>query len=127
MSTDSTGALLLDITTPLRVVSESNQREHWAAKAKRQKAHRAAAHLLILQARRALAWPDGRKRVLLTRIGARMLDDDNLAGAFKAVRDGIADGLEINDGSDAVQWRYAQEKSPGLKINAVRVQIWGIE
>ena len=127
MSTESTGALLLDITTPLRVVSEANQREHWAAKAKRQKAHRAAAHLLILQAQRALAWPETRKRVLLTRIGARMLDDDNLAGAFKAVRDGIADGLGINDGSDAVQWRYAQEKSPGLKINAVRIQIWGMK
>ena len=48
--------------------------------------------------------------VTLTRIGARKLDSDNLARSMKAVRDGIADALGIDDGSDRIEWKYAQEK-----------------
>ncbi len=52
----------------------------------------------------------------LTRIG-RKLDDDNLASAFKAVRDQVAAELGVDDGSDAVAWRYAQERGPaGIRI-----------
>lgn len=39
---------------------------------------------------------------------ARMLDSDNLAGAFKAVRDGVAEAMGIDDGSERLEWRYAQ-------------------
>jgi hypothetical protein len=48
--------------------------------------------------------------VTITRLSSGVLDDDNLQGAAKAIRDGIADKLGINDNDKRVQWRYAQEK-----------------
>ncbi|MBE0568400.1 MAG: hypothetical protein IH577_01830 [Deltaproteobacteria bacterium] len=60
--------------------------------------------------------------VTLTRIAPRALDTDNLASGLKAIRDGVADALEIDDGSSLIEWRYAQEKGkPGEY--AVRVEI----
>jgi hypothetical protein len=48
--------------------------------------------------------------ITLVRVGKRDLDDDNLAGAFKAVRDGVADWLGINDGSKKLVWKYEQTR-----------------
>lgn len=53
-----------------------------------------------------------RLQVTLTRIypaGRRRFDGDNLQFGFKAMRDGIADWLEVNDGSDRLHFVYAQE------------------
>lgn len=36
------------------------------------------------------------------------MDDDNLVASFKALRDGIADRLGFDDGSDHVHWVYKQ-------------------
>jgi hypothetical protein len=47
------------------------------------------------------------------------MDDDGAQASCKAIRDGIADKLGVNDGSDLVTWRYAQEKGP----YSVRVEI----
>ena len=47
--------------------------------------------------------------VKLTRVSPRQLDaEDNLPGAFKSVRDGIADALGIDDRDPRVTWSYAQ-------------------
>ena len=60
--------------------------------------------------------------VVLTRIAPRDLDTDNLASGLKAVRDGVADALGMDDGSSRIEWRYAQERrKPGEY--AVRVGI----
>jgi len=58
--------------------------------------------------------PAGRPlRITLVRIGPRRLDDDNLAGALKHVRDGIADSLEIDDGDETqAVWSVVQENGP---------------
>jgi hypothetical protein len=48
--------------------------------------------------------------VTLTRIAPRKLDSDNLNSAFKAMRDGIADWLCVDDGHESVTWVYAQRK-----------------
>lgn len=107
---------------PLRIQSEANQREHWATKAKRVRKHRRSA-AWALQA----TWPllnDARPAlpcvVTLTRLAPRQLDDDNLAGGFKAVRDGVADWLGIDDRDPRVTWRYAQERAKGY---ACRIEI----
>ena len=50
--------------------------------------------------------------VRLTRISPRLLDSDNLEGALKAVRDGVADGLGINDRDPRV--RYVVDQEQGL-------------
>jgi hypothetical protein len=39
-----------------------------------------------------------------------MLDDDNLRGATKSCRDGVADWLGINDNDERVVWLYQQRK-----------------
>ncbi len=99
---------VIEVHLPIRTVSEANVREHWAVKAKRAKSQRAAAFLMLKRYRRSM---NGKSLVVtLTRIGARKLDSDNLARSFKAIRDGIADALDIDDGSDRIEWKYAQQK-----------------
>ena len=46
--------------------------------------------------------------VTITRIGPRKLDDDNLSGACKYVRDEIARMVGVDDGSDRYTWVYKQ-------------------
>jgi crossover junction endodeoxyribonuclease RusA len=106
---------------PLHIVSCANVREHWATRAKRSKAQRQAAALVVRSAIRYERWvPGARIRVRLTRIGKRRLDSDNLAGGFKAVRDGVADAVGIDDGSARYEWEYAQETG---KEYAVRIEV----
>lgn len=100
----------MTFTLPIKVISEANCRDHWAKKMKRVRMHRKTAHALCP----AFEVPC---IVTLTRIGKRTLDSDNLAGAFKACRDGIADKLKVDDGSPLIEWRYAQEKGDyGVRV-----------
>lgn len=105
----------MTLSLPIRTINTANRREHWAARAKRAKSHRHAAFYAVRQSS-----PTKRTRytVTLTRIGKRRMDDDGLAISFKAVRDGIADALGIDDGSERIAWRYAQEigKQYGVRI-----------
>lgn len=59
-------------------------------------------------------------RVVLTRVGGRPMDDDNLARAFKAVRDVVSRNLlEVDDGDrSAVRWVCRQRPgySPAVVI-----------
>lgn len=55
-------------------------------------------------------------KIKLTRYGKRILDDDNLSGGFKHVRDGIADALGVDDGSGDIKFEYFQEKSNEYKV-----------
>jgi hypothetical protein len=48
--------------------------------------------------------------IIITRVGKRAMDSDNLHGACKSIRDGIADALGIDDGSDnEAVWICKQE------------------
>jgi len=57
--------------------------------------------------------PD-RARVKLTRLSPGSLDDDNLRGALKTVRDQVADQLGIDD--RAPIWDYDQRRSKGYGV-----------
>ena len=48
--------------------------------------------------------------VELVRVAPRRLDSDNLTSSLKAVRDGVADWLGVDDGDERVLWRYRQRK-----------------
>jgi crossover junction endodeoxyribonuclease RusA len=112
------------VLLPVRTWSEANQRGHWGKRARRAKKQREAARMLVRTARRYLP-KVGSAAVTLTRIAPRTLDTDNLASAMKAVRDGVADALGVNDGSSRIEWRYAQERGkPGEY--AVRVEIHSV-
>jgi hypothetical protein len=50
------------------------------------------------------------------------LDDDNLQGALKSVRDGVADAYGIPDNDSRITWRYSQERC-GRGVFGVRVTI----
>jgi hypothetical protein len=113
--------IVKSIEVPIRTVSEANSRDHWAKKAKRVKAHRGAVRLALGPNR---STPKPPLFVRLTRIAPRMLDDgDNLSSALKAVRDGVADWLGIDDGpASRVGWMYFQEKGKP-KQYAVRIEV----
>jgi hypothetical protein len=59
--------------------------------------------------------------VTLTRIG-RELDDDNLRGSLKGIRDQVADQLGVRSDRDPrITWRYAQQPGPsGVRIHITR-------
>jgi hypothetical protein len=99
---------IICVVLPLKIISEANGREHWRKKAARVRNHRRAA-MLGLNAVHPDWFPES-ATVTLTRISPRTLDDDNLASGFKAVRDGVADWLGIDDGDKRLTWRYAQRK-----------------
>lgn len=109
------------ITIPVRTVSELNCRQHWAARARRAANQRSVTRMA---ARTGLTRPAFPCSVRLTRIAPRALDDDNLRGALKAVRDGVADWLGINDRDERVGWIYAQERGKP-KQYAVHIEILG--
>lgn len=111
--------LSLDMFVP----SVANMREHWAAKHRRVKAQRETALLCLKMHGKFPREFDGLVIVKLTRTGGRRLDDDNLRSAFKAVRDGVADWLGIDDGSHRIQWQYFQK--PGGKKGTI-IKISGI-
>lgn len=91
----------LDIVT----VSEANAHTHRRARQKRAKAQRGLAALVIGQQR-----PRPPCTVTMTRVSTMQLDDDNLAGALKHIRDGIADAMGINDRDKRVTWKCEQKK-----------------
>ena len=116
---------MITFEIPIRTVSEANTREHWAAKAKRAKMQRCVARLLML----SNMTPEISHRLIrckeplmirITQIGKRKLDSDNLARSQKAVRDGIAEAIGIDDGSELLEWEYSQEIG---KQYSVKVEI----
>lgn len=98
---------------PLRIESVANKREHWSRKAQRTKLHRMAAIAVPAHPLPCV--------VTLMRIAPRALDDDNLASGFKALRDGIADRLGVDDRDPRVTWRYIQGRG---KAKEYAARVW---
>lgn len=90
------------IELPLRIESVANLRESWQARHRRAKAHRAAALAIPAHPLPCV--------VTLVRVGPRKLDGDNLQGGFKALRDGIAQRLGVDDADPRVTWEYQQRR-----------------
>lgn len=122
---------LLRLEIPMRLPSAANLREHWRVRAKRVKSQRAVVRLAMragcmrgptgLDASIGVAMQGEPLVVRLTRISPRKLDSDNLSSAFKAIRDQVAAELGIDDGSDAIEWLYAQEPGrPGIRIEIAK-------
>lgn len=98
----------VQLRLPLRTVSEPNRRDHWSGRAARAKEQRSFVCLVARPQLRGLPFP---LRVLLVRVGPRQLDCDNLRGALKACRDGVADALGIDDRDPRVEWLYDQRRA----------------
>lgn len=114
---------MIVVTLPLVTVSESNRRDHWTVRARRSRDNRTVARVMFARARfdaTGQIYLGCDAVVTLIRISPRELDDDNLRPALKAVRDGIADALQIDDRDPRVKWRYDQRKGP---VQAVEVRM----
>lgn len=105
----------MSVLLPLRTQGPNGSHGHWRVLAARRKRERFAA----FAATPAHPLPC---TVRLIRLSAGTLDDDNLRGALKGVRDGVADRLGVPDNDPRVRWEYAQERCP-RGAYSVRVEI----
>ena len=118
-----TPVMALRVVLPLKIVSLANQREHWRVAGKRKQEQQRVTSMcltpyLSAEMRGAAAW-----RVKLTRVGRGQLDDDNLAGSFKHVRDRVALALGVDDGNRArIRFRYRQRKGSPSAIVFIEPQ-----
>jgi len=104
----------IDIVIPIRTYSGLNDRVHWRTKARRARNERSSAFMFF---------PAGMVSelpfvVTMIRRSPGTLDDDNLRGSLKAIRDGIADKIGIKDNDPRVSWRYGQERSKTFSVLA---------
>ena len=107
----------ISFTIPMALPSVANLREHWSKRAARAKQHR-----MLVNLHRPLFRPLGNDSavVTITRLAPRRLDSDNLQGACKALRDGVADCMGVKDNHPRVTWVYLQWTS---KIPTVRIEV----
>jgi hypothetical protein len=110
------------VTVTVRTVSELNDHSHWRARQKRAKEQRSLVTLILQAESRAdtyFGYPPGPFpfHVHMTRLASRKLDTDNLAGALKAIRDGVAQYLGVDDGDERlVTWSVGQEQQKGYNV-----------
>lgn len=106
---------VLVVCVPLRLGAGLNGREHWRARSTRVKRERAVTDAVLRSrdvARERLAGCvalPGPVRIVRVSPGNGM-DDDNVAGACKAVRDAIAKWAGVDDGDPRWDWRYGQRR-----------------
>lgn len=102
----------------LRLDLTPNARLHPQVVARRRRRE----HQVVTAALRGITPPAGPWRVCITRVGPRVLDDDNRTASAKGVRDAVAAWLGVDDGAESVRWEVRGEVARGY---AVRVQIEG--
>ena len=103
------------IVVPMRTVPGMNVREHPMARKRRVKAEKKCVAWELVRVEK----PAVPCSCLLTRVApSNGLDDDNLAGALKSVRDAVAAWIGVDDGlRDVVRYRYSQMRGPwGVRI-----------
>lgn len=92
-------------SVPITLPSLLNLRVHWREMKGIKRQQRFAVKICMRDA----VIPPGPLVVTITRVGPRKLDDDNLQGACKYVRDQIADIVGVDDGSPHYTWIYKQQ------------------
>lgn len=136
---------MLSLRLNLRTISALNARENWRKRAQRVRWERyCVAVALVVKDQRVRPAPPSPVKVkpadlemfrryypapfehpvvvTMTRVSPGEVDDDNLPGALKAVRDELSVWLcGGNDRDPRVQWRYAQKKEP--KTHAVLISV----
>jgi hypothetical protein len=111
------GAPTIRIELPIKTGAGLNDRMHWRARSKRTKSQRTTVCAFVKRHSRPLP-----AVVTMTRLSSGKLDDDNLQGAFKAIRDGIADAFDLADNDPRFTWNYAQEKCKA-RYYGIRIEI----
>ena len=104
------------------IVSEANRREHWAKHTRRKNDQKLATLVAWRQHVGAGSQMPRPLKIVLTLRSSRKLDSDNLAGAFKGIRDQIAAELGTDDGDESVQYCYGWEKL-SKRTTVARVEV----
>lgn len=108
----------MKILIPMKLESTANKRWHWAVKSKHNAEQRAQGKWAVSSNYNKIR-NEPPFKVKITRIGKRMMDDDNLAISAKALRDGIAEALGVDDGDKKlIAWKYDQKigKEYGVEV-----------
>ncbi len=108
----------LVIEMQMKLSAGPNSRSHWRTKARIVKDERERAFWSLRGSRR----PKLPVVVTLTRISRTPMDDDNIRGAFKAVRDGIADAYSLADNDPRISFRYTQEQGSTGQFD-IRIEV----
>lgn len=127
----------LEFDIPVKTVSANVSHAgaaHWGARKTRAKHQRLTSHDALRLAVKLWnedspdAWePYFPCQILLVRISPRGLDDDNLRGALKSVRDGLADCMGKDDRDPMIKWMYGQRRGPkghysvGVRIEPMNI------
>lgn len=99
-----------DLKVKISGLNKSSRYQHWGKQANLSKKHRTLAAIATSNQIVARNIKGSLKYVVtFTRFGKRKLDDDNLIGGLKHIRDGVSDALGVNDGSDRITFHYKQE------------------
>lgn len=117
----ATQTIRIDLTgMPLK--SEANQRDHPLARYRRGKKQKERVHIELLAVRDRLPKPPCMVRFIRGYNGrGKPYDDDNLCGAWKAIRDQVADFFGVSDAPDSpLRFEYRQEK--GKAALAVEIE-----
>ena len=113
---------MIDLPWPPTALSP-NARVHWTKKAKAAKAYRLECFILAKAA--GIKAPEG--KILWTveffPPSRRAYDDDNLLARVKALRDGVADALGVDDRRFVTQFSVSETV---IKGGLVRVTIGGL-
>jgi len=121
----SDSAQQLIVLIPVKTVSITNRREHWVVRAHRTRHHRRIAAMVVGTAIKKRGTPIAFPLVIdMVRLASRRMDDDNLRAALKALRDGIADALGVDDGDKRLTWNYFQSSYIASSTMGVMVSLY---
>jgi hypothetical protein len=113
---------MIEVRMNMKIVSVANMRLHWAVKAKLVRDQRTRTRMSLNAAAQSSGLEMLPVTVVLTRVAPRRLDGDNLQSGFKAVRDGVADWLGVDDGNGLIDWQYAQRSGKAGEY-AVEIEV----
>ncbi len=105
---DCRNGFILEFDAPIRIRSEANIGGELRAFLRRKKAIETKFQEVLDKLPRIITMPCV---VTFTRFGPQKFDDDNLAYAFKCVRDTLADWIGVDDGDPRYKWRYREKQS----------------
>lgn len=113
--------LILSVEVPIELPSRSNDHRSntWHARKKLVARQRQLVGLWLRQH----AHPGLPVTVVMTRLAARKVDQDNLRGALKAVQDEIAAWLGVDDRDERVRFLHEQGPAPKSSGQAVRIDV----
>lgn len=99
----------IDVEIPIAITSAFNSRNvSWAQRHGRARRERNAV-VEALEGITRVNWDH--YYVTLIRCGPRALDDDNLRGALKSIRDQISQWIGLDDNDARITWQYAQRRA----------------